>query len=206
MPPTPFYVNTALICYNCPKTAVLRLDESWREVTRLGKDTDVLDVIFTVCVTCLRYPHVHDPGTAVIPRYLDHRIYLHGSVQPLVELFNCQPSIYSQRKFSVTALRCKVLTRIRDPDDLFDTRAIPDANIMILYDGYEITRNCQFFRHETSSVTRKPKHSLFPLLVGPNEDTFPSKVHELLPPDLIEDAPPRYSQDTGWLEMVQQQL
>ena len=195
MQKTPFYVNTALMCFNCPKTAVLRLKDSWREVVPLGNDTEVLDVVFTVCITCLKYPHVHDPVTAVIPRYLDYRFYLVGPVQSLVKLFNCEPSIYSQRKFSITALRCKTLTRIRDPDELFDIRAIPDANIMILYDGYEITRDCQFFRHETSCVTRKPK---IPVLVGANEDMYALKLY--LPPDLTEDLPPRYSQDTGDFE------
>ena len=198
-------MNTALICYNCPKIAVLRLHESWRGVTPRGQDTEVLEVVFTVCVTCLGYPHVHDPRTAIVPRYLDHRFYLHGPVQQLIKLFNCQPSIYSQRKFSITALRCKVLTRIRDPDELFDTRTIPDANIMILYDGHEITTNCQFFRHETSRVTRGPNRFL-PLLVGSNEDRFLSKAYNLLPSDLTEDAPPRYSQDLESFGMAQEEF
>lgn len=195
MPRTPFYFNTALICYNCPRTAVLRQHESWREVTPLGKDKEVLDIIFTVCVTCLRYPHVHDLRLAVIPRFLDHRSYMPGQVRPLAQLFNCQPGIYNQRKFSLTALRCKILTRIRDSEDFFDIRAIPDSNITIFYDGHEVTRNCQFFRHETTSITRKPNHRQFPLAISSDQEILSPRIHEVSTPDLTEDAPPRYSED-----------
>jgi hypothetical protein len=36
----------------------------------------MLDVVFVACLVCLMIPHVHNPGNALIPEYLDDGIFL----------------------------------------------------------------------------------------------------------------------------------
>ncbi|KAH9206502.1 hypothetical protein DL95DRAFT_469534 [Leptodontidium sp. 2 PMI_412] len=151
---TSFYVNTALVCFNCRRIAVIRLKESWRAVTRVGDEKEVLDIVFVVCAPCLKYPHIHDPGQALIPRYLESRLYL-DQIQSLVYMFDCTPSIDEAPSFSLTSWKTKVFTRIYDTTDIFYISSIPDASIMILSNGCEVQRHCQFFRYERQSKVRR---------------------------------------------------
>lgn len=153
MSQTSFYVNTALVCFNCRRTAVIRLKESRREIILIKAEREALDIVFVACVSCLKYPHIHDPGLALVPRYVESRLYL-DQIQHLVYIFDCTPSIDEASAFSLTSWRTKIFTRIYDTSNVFCTIAIPDANIIILENGCEIQQNCQFFRYERRSKVR----------------------------------------------------
>lgn len=50
MPETNFLVITRMLCYNCYRTAVVILNQSWREVQRVGNESGVLGIVFVSCL------------------------------------------------------------------------------------------------------------------------------------------------------------
>lgn len=140
MPKTKFFVNTAMVCYNCCRTAVVRFHQSWREVTLMGFDTEVLDIVFVSCVTCRTLPHVHRPMSALFPKYIDPQRY-QLVIHSLVDIFRCSPNI-DQAYFSITALKIKSLTRIFDPLEIYNLPEIPKCYITVIENA---AQSCHFF-------------------------------------------------------------
>jgi hypothetical protein len=127
--------------------------QSWRQVTQVGIEPEVLDVVFVVCAVCLTVPNIHHPYVS-LRRYVDPRSYSLG-INNLAYIFNCTANIQLERKFSITALRIKKLAKIRDITEIFYVPAVPDNNIMILKEGCEITTDCRFFFYEPMFARRK---------------------------------------------------
>lgn len=145
-----FYVNTAMVCYRCRRVAVVR-----RDAKVCGTERDVLEIAFVPCAMCLTLSGVHNPITATFPRYLDPQHYS-GDLRFLAYLFDCPPNIPCEQKFSITALRRKTLTKIRDVSEIFDIESIPERNIKILQYGRPTTLDSRFFKHEPLVIYRKP--------------------------------------------------
>ena len=92
---------------------MVRLKQSWRDVTLHEKETEVLDVVLVVCSRCLTLPHVHNPDTALIPKYLDIAIYS-DTIKTLVHIFKCSPTVLKEKKFCIATFTWEDLTMIRD--------------------------------------------------------------------------------------------
>jgi hypothetical protein len=152
MPETTFWVNTAMMCYHCQRVAIVRMRQSWRQLTQVGIESEALDVVFVVCAVCLTLPNAHHPYI-LLRRYVDPRSYSLG-INILAHIFNCTANIQLERKFSITALRIKKLAKIRDITEIFYVPAVPHYNIMILKEGLEITADCRFFFHEPTFTRR----------------------------------------------------
>jgi hypothetical protein len=154
METTSFYVNTAMVCYNCCRTALVRLKETGGQLYVIDDETEKLDIFFVVCASCLTLPHVHDPITALIPKYVHSRIYS-DAINAVSKFVCCTPNLHEQKKFSITSLRIKWLTKIRDVSEIFSVSTLPDANIMILEGGCEKRVSPRFFRHEPPCRVRR---------------------------------------------------
>lgn len=115
---TDYCVTTAMVCYSCRKTNAVRVMESWRGAARVGEEKEALDIVFTSCPDCLNYPHVYNPNTAIIQRYLDPRNY-REVINHLGNFFQCTPTVLEEWKFSITSLRFKSLARIRADSEFF---------------------------------------------------------------------------------------
>jgi hypothetical protein len=127
---------------------VVRLKQSSRKLNLLGKEEEALDVVFVSCAVCVStLSNVYDPFTAKYPRFLDPDKYAYV-LRSLLYLFGCTPMILTQKKFSLTALRIKQMAMVRDPREIFHMPAVPEENLMIILDGYEVRKDCRFFRHE----------------------------------------------------------
>lgn len=155
MAKTDFYVNTALVCYKCSRTAVVRLKQSWRTLAPADGEKEVLDVVFVSCVCCLTLLHVHDPTTTIIRKYVNLNLKKYSDLLEIFEdIFECKPSIFKERKFSITEFKMKEVVLIRDANDIFYMPAVPDANIKILEGGREKVIDSRFFKHDPLFTTR----------------------------------------------------
>jgi hypothetical protein len=152
---TNFYVNTALLCYLCRRVAVLRLTESWRDVTPAGQETEVLDVVFVSCARCSSLPDIHHAGVMTrpkffvpsSPRYVDPKGYFQIT-RALSYIFGCTANILQEKKFHITAFKIINVAKIQDANELLPIPVVPEANIMILENGQEVRTNCGFFWHD----------------------------------------------------------
>lgn len=177
-----FHSNTAMICYNCRRVAVVRLALYWLTnhpvmltwmdgnpmmLTSTNEGTvspvfpvgqpepgDVLEVFFVSCAVCLTLAGVHNPITALFNKYLDSRPYA-NIIRRLVYIFGCPARIPEHWKFSITSFAVKSLTRIRDVSKIFNMPIIPDKNVMILQDSEEITTDYRFFAHKPYIMNRR---------------------------------------------------
>lgn len=126
---TDYCVMTAMVCYSCRKTNIVRMMESWRGAARVGEEKEALDVVFTSCPDCLNYPHVYNPSTAIIPRYLDPKNY-ETLINYLGTKFECTPTVLEEWKFSITSLKIKSLARIRPDSEFFSVWTMTRINIL----------------------------------------------------------------------------
>lgn len=109
-----FHANAAVICCNCPKVWFVRLTES---CINPGNEDTIINVIFTVCAPCTRYPHINDLGEGVL-----WRRHIDVQQQPYADMFHTVGKIFwrtpvvfdETRFFSVMRLGMKTLARIRD--------------------------------------------------------------------------------------------
>jgi hypothetical protein len=154
METTSFYVNTAMVCYNCCRSALVRLKKTGGQLSVIDDETEKLDIFFVVCASCLTLPHVHDPTAALIPKYVHSRIYS-DATSAVSKFVCCTPYVYEQKKFSITSLKIKRLAKIRDVSEIFPVGTLPDANIMILEGGCEKRVSPRFFRHEPLCRVRR---------------------------------------------------
>ena len=136
-----FYTNTAMLCYNCGKVAVVRLAERGNSI----RESDLLEIYYVSCAACLRFSTVHNPLTSIFPRYIDPRRYSEA-IKSLAVLFGCPQFVPQRRLFSITACKIKRLARIRDVNEIFDIEKVPESNIRIL--KYNAT-DTRFFAHES---------------------------------------------------------
>lgn len=176
-----FHLNTAMVCYNCRRVAVVRLVLSWQAIppvllTWMGgestmltypdgkpaicprgqpdKPGDVLEVFFVSCAMCLGLAGVYNPLKAPFNKYIDPKPYA-SVIRRLVYIFGCPPKLSEQWKFLISSFSIKSLTKIRDVSAIFNIQTLPDQNIMILQDGEEVTSDCRFFAHEPYSMDRR---------------------------------------------------
>jgi len=70
MSATNFYITTAQVCYRCRTTALVRLMQSWREVSPISHENKDLDVVFVTCILCKEF------FLSFIPIYIDPLKYL----------------------------------------------------------------------------------------------------------------------------------
>jgi hypothetical protein len=195
-----FYVNTAIVCYHYYRVAVVRRDA---KVCRLERD--VLEIAFIPCAMCLTLLGVHNPITATFSRYLDPQRYS-SDLRYLTYLFDCLLNIPYEQKFSITTLRRKSLTKIRDVSEIFDIETILERNIRILQYGRPTTLNSRFFKHEPLVIYWKPFNH--PQIVNPfalvvdklSVFAWPQTVGAPLCSrcflDLTRDAPPGYPKES----------
>jgi hypothetical protein len=101
--------------------------ESWRGAVPVGEEKEALDIVFTSCPECLNYPHVYNPKTTIIPRYLDAQDYLEV-INKLGNFFKCTPTIFEEWKFSITSFKFKYLARIRADSEFFHVWTITRIN------------------------------------------------------------------------------
>jgi hypothetical protein len=155
MAKTNFYVNTTLVCYKCNKIAVVRLKQSWRSLTLADGEKEVLDVVFVSCVCCLALPHVHDPSTTIIRKYINlEKKKILDLLDSLENIFKCKACTLKDKKFSITELKMKEVALIRDANKIFYMPAVPEANIKILENGKEKIFDSRFFEHDPLFTTR----------------------------------------------------
>jgi hypothetical protein len=147
MSKTTFYVNSAMICHNCCRTAVIRLKESRKQHFPISREKDVLEITFVSCGVCLTLPHVYDPIAATFSKYVELQSYS-SVIDSLVYIFGCLPRIAQEKTFSFKDLGMKNSVMIRDITTIFDVSNVPDSHIMILKGGCEVLSDCKFFRHE----------------------------------------------------------
>jgi hypothetical protein len=101
MPTTDFYINTSMICYKYRRTAVVRLKQSYREVTCFRQEVKALDVAFISCAIYLSILFkVYNPATADFIKHLDLGAYV-DELRSLVYIFGYTPSILQEKKFSM---------------------------------------------------------------------------------------------------------
>ena len=106
------HIGTTIICYSCRFT---RSDIIWEHVVSAGQNIKLLDILFDSCPECITFAHVYNPRTALISKYLDPRRYL-NLVKWIAFKFNYTPVIPWEKKFSITALKMKSLTKIKVPN------------------------------------------------------------------------------------------
>lgn len=150
---TGFYVNTAIVCYNCRRAAVVRSMQSWRNVFPVGQETEVLDIVFVSCAICLTLPHVHNPLVSRFRSHVDPQKYS-NPIRSLMHIFGYTPLILDEVIFWIKAFRIKDLVQIRDVSEVFNMSTIPEENVMILENGREIRSNYRFFRYDSYFITR----------------------------------------------------
>jgi hypothetical protein len=153
MPVTDFFVNTAMICYNCRRTAIVRLKQSYREVACFDQEVEVLDVVFVSCIVCLSIlSNVYNPATADIVKHVNLGDYS-SELRSLVYIFGCTPSILQEKKLSI--LKIRQMPIVRDTREIFHVVDVPQANIMILFNGEEVGKDSRFFMHEPLIMDRE---------------------------------------------------
>ena len=193
MPETLFFVNTAMICYNCRRVAVIRMKQSWRRLALIAPSSEALDVIFVSCTVCLDLPGVHHPYISVLKKYVDPQGYS-TTIGILEHIFGCSPSFLVERKFSITALKMKNFAQVRDITEVYYMPTVPDRNIMILKDGLEMTTDSRFFWHDPAMTSRTPagyKCSGVFADVANRPRVYGSNMFERLGSD-VPDPPPPY--------------
>ena len=140
----------------------MRLKQSWRNVHRLGKEKEVLDVVLVSCPKCLDYPYVHNPLKAVMTKYIDVRLYA-NIIDALSRRYNYTANILEEKRFSIRARRFKLFTRVRDVGEVVHLVTPPDAYITMFEkdDGYRFIRQdpilltYKTIRYPTINSTKK---------------------------------------------------
>jgi hypothetical protein len=131
----------------------VRLKQSYREVTCFGQEVEALDVAFISCAVCLSIlSEVYNPATADFVKHLDLGASV-DELRSLVYIFGCTPSILQEKKFSM--LKTIQMPKVRDTREIFNMRDVPQANIMILFNGKEVRKDCRFFIHEPLILDRE---------------------------------------------------
>jgi hypothetical protein len=174
---TNLYTNTATVCYNCRRVDVVTLIQ--REgFANIAKEGDVLPIYFISCDVCLALPSVHNPMTAIFPNYIDPRNYT--NIIEFLRLRYPYAKASQQWKFSVTALRIKSLSRIRDVSKIID-KSLPASCITIWKEGRPAAINSGLLKSDLPLIQRKSLD-------------YPRVTQEVCPmcfSDLLE-APPVY--------------
>ena len=198
MPQNEFYTITAMVCYHCRRAAVVRLVHRGSFASGAPKG-DLLQIFFVSCAVCLALPSVYNPVTAVFPNYIDPRAYS-DIVGFLTFQYKCAPSVPQQRKFSLTSLRIKSLSRIRDPTEIFDIETIPAKYITVWKESRPATINSRFFKHEPLGMNRWPdlqeERGFSPydsVLSRLSMSVWPREVTVPLCPRCLSDTPPAYT-------------
>ena len=148
MPPTTFWVNTALVCYKCRRTGIIRLMQSWRDVYCIGQELEVLEIVFVTCVLCKNL------FNSLIPLYIDPLKYYPNPIQDLEQIFGCTRSILQRNTFVLNRMKKKTVAKLYDESEVFYMPAVPEANVMVIQKGFEIQNFCRFFSHDPYSTTR----------------------------------------------------
>jgi hypothetical protein len=188
---TDFYVNTAMMCYICRWTAVTRMRMSWRDVAPIGQETEVLDVVFVSCAVCSTFPGVHEPSDATMEKYVGSRFYsdeVISEIRNLIHIFDCTPTFLKEKRFSITAMWSKTVTRIREPTEIYCIPMVPSKNIMILEHGEEVRANCRFFLHEDPITDREI--SRYPSDLSPASKAQYERNEECMPFASVANRPP----------------
>jgi hypothetical protein len=171
-----FPFNTIVVCYNCRIQGVGYLPGR-------GEST-VLNMIFIACGVCVRYPHVHNPGTALIRRYIDVQRYS-DTIEFCRKMFHCTPTIFKERRFfSITRLRTKTVTRIENSEEIADLL----GGLFAILDNDE---GCKFFSGEAARPTTRVN-----LAISTNHPPpMPSEntEHDLIQIPELMGVPPPYS-------------
>jgi hypothetical protein len=145
---TPFFVNTAMLCYNCRRVAILRLNRSRRKISVYKQEEEVLDIVFVSCSACINQG-AHQPLTSLLPKHIDPLPYI-PITSELALMYGCTPCLEKFPKFSITAFCFKMVMRVYDTGEIFH---IKDANVLcikILDHGIQIHNDCGFFDHTFS--------------------------------------------------------
>ena len=140
---TPFFVNTAMICYNCPRFSEIRLKRGFRQIYLVGQETEALDIVFVSCDKCIKNG-AHKPMSAWLPKYVDPQNYAH-IIRALQSMRGCTPNIVQSIKFSLTTLTFKFFMRVYDIGEIFNISSVDTPNIKVFEHGHQISNNCGFF-------------------------------------------------------------
>jgi hypothetical protein len=178
---------------------VIRMKQSWRTIELAKNESEALDVVYVSCVVCRAIPNVHDPITDLLPKYIGSSTYSTFTkpgqaestyalvVRSLTYIFACTPNILEHRKFSVTAFKFGLFSRVKDPDKIFCIADLLSASIMIIENGHEISTNCRFFSHDPIFTCREAG---LPFTTVANRPISKSLLFSISIP---EDSPPPYS-------------
>jgi hypothetical protein len=164
-----FSTNSAIVCYNCRRFNVLGQ-------TNTAQEGDVMQIFFVSCPVCLNLLSVHNPITATFPRYLDPRGYA-DIVDFLRSYYSCAPKVPQQRKFSVTALRIKSLSRIRDVSEFTKIEAVQASCATIWKRGRSAPVDSWLFKRDLPLIAREPFN--YPQITEFQERGFSSCVSVL---------------------------
>jgi hypothetical protein len=190
---TPFFVNTAMLCHNCRRVAVVRLHRSWRNISPpYAHEEEVLDIVLVSCSACISQG-AHRPLTSMFPKYLDPVPYI-PVTSVLSSIYNCTPCAERFPKFSLTAWRFKWTMRVYDTSEIFDFKNANVPCITILNLGRQIPNNCGFFEARLSWGPPVPDGSNHQLSAPPQYQAEASSVLCCRCKQELE-APPAYMQE-----------
>jgi len=145
MPSTPFIVHTALVCHDCLRTAVVTQMQSWRDVSPIGHETAVLEIVFTTCIFC------YNTLMSLIPMYIDPLKYS-NLIHHLEKMFQCTKNILQKKTFVLNRMKRKRVAKLYDESEIFQMETVSDSNIRIIQP--ELQNSSRFFKHDSCSTRR----------------------------------------------------
>lgn len=154
MSTTKYFTNTVMLCYNCRRTAVVRLKRSRRHVLPLPRESEVLDLVFVACKSCQRMPHVHNPFKDWLPSFVDPDLYKEN-IHHLQDIFRCTRQVVLETRFSMRSLGFVQSARIHDSEEIFDIPYVPHPNVIVIDQYRKLSHDREFFtrRKECCSTT-----------------------------------------------------
>jgi len=171
----------------------VRLNQSWRPISRVSNQAEALDVVIVACAKYGELLSSHKLGIATRSKYFELKHFsdeIWREIGNLCYIFGCTANLLEEEGFFLTKLKFKTLTQIRDMTDVFYIPLIPSKSIMILEHGKELTTDCRFFWHEGFITNREmPLHPSTPALkalYGKDEGYMPFASVANRPPVVTE--------------------
>ena len=138
-----------------------------------------MQIFFISCPEYLNLLRVNNPIIASFPRYLDPRSY--ADIIDFLRLYYYYAAkVPKQQKLSISTLRIKSLSRIRDISEFIDIEAILVRYMIISKIGRLASINSQLFKYNLLLVARELLR--YPQIIEYKETRFSLSISGLTKP------------------------
>jgi hypothetical protein len=126
---TTFFINTAIICYNCSRYSIVRLKEGFRKISLVGVESEALAIVLVSCNDCIANG-VYNSKTSWLPKYTVAQDY-RQIIRHIGSILGITPNIVLSTKFSVTAFKLKFCMSVYNIGEIFNISCVDSPSIRV---------------------------------------------------------------------------